>query len=196
MLTDWYNLLERLVVAIERIAARDHAVVRGLLADANEVLKDTPVKEGHLPTGKAQGPEPPAEQETAEQETAEAQAEQEKVESLAEKDAKALEREMIKKELRDLGVTFNPSAQTASLRKLLEQTKNPPTMPVGAGAPVLNVTIEQVRSALVELSGLHGRDAGLQILRREGLAERLSDVAPSRYAFILDACRRGMVNNE
>ena len=190
MLTDWYNLLERLVVAIERIAARDNAVVRGLLADANEVLKDTPFKEGYLPTGKDQGPEPPAEQENA-------QAEQEKVEVQAEKDAKALEREMIKKELRDLGVTFNPSAQTASLRKLLDAAKNPgPTMPVGAGTPVLNVTIEQVRSALVELSGLHGRDAGLQILKREGLAERLSDVAPSRYAFILDACRRGMVNNE
>ena len=175
MLVEWFNLFERLVVAIEKVA--ETKACGGCDTVVAQFQQGDPVPPGL-----------PLQQETAN--------------SQADRDAKALKRETIKSELRALGITFNASAKTESLEKILEANrgkKQGPAFVSGTddtptaeptGNLVVTATKDQAREALVALSATFGKDVGLEILRTEGKAEKLVDVDPSRYAFIVDACRR------
>lgn len=169
MLVEWFNLLERFVVAVEKIA------------ELKTVTPDT------IPA-KFTGDAVPASFPVS---TA-----PETVKSQADQDAKPLERELIKKELRDLGVAFSASAKTESLKKLLDgarQSKPAPDQDAGrtpGPTPVITATRDQARDALIAVSAKFGKDTGLEILRKEGMADKLSEVDPGRYAFIVDACTR------
>lgn len=120
-------------------------------------------------------------------------------------DAAKLKREMIKKELREKGIAFNASAKTETLEKLLASVpagqkpeapkrgeqkeqevstnaQQPPTPPT-------SYTREQIRDALVKVSAAKGKDEALGIMKTLGKAEKLSDVDPSKFMLIMDACR-------
>lgn len=134
-----------------------------------------------------------------------------------------LDREAIKKELTARGITFKTGAKTETLQKLLEgankvdEPGNPfaetaapaaeaspfdekpaegsgsSSAPIG-GTPT--ATKEQARDHLVALSGLKGKDEALSVLKTLGKADKMSDVDPSRYGLIVDACKvRGVVIN-
>lgn len=127
------------------------------------------------------------------------QAPPETVEQQAKKDSDTLNRELIKKELRERGIEFKPAALTTTLAKLLEGAKKVGVEPVSAEEPPAAVpqadakspaaTKDQVREALANLSGKKGLDEAMDVLKVQGKATKLSEVDPSRYMLILDTCR-------
>jgi len=170
MLESWFGLCERFVVAVEGISGAMKAGGR----PESEIVDAT--------FGQPQ--------ETAK-----------KPDMTGAKEAEALKRELLKTELRAKGIKFNASSKTETLQKLLDAAADLP--PVDAPAPekprdttaapatpAIEVTKDQVREALVALSAIRGKDVGLHILKTEGNATKLAEVAPERYGHILDACRR------
>lgn len=97
---------------------------------------------------------------------------------IAEADAAYNEREAVKAELREKGIKFKETAKTETLKKLLET-------PAQTSA---SYTKDDVRDALVNLSASKGKDAALDILRKLGGADKLSDVKESTFKAIVEAC--------
>lgn len=190
MMAKLMELLERFVVAVEKIAEQ------GCCTPQRSVDADTPTVT--IPV-KIQGEMvdmPSAGNGTAPQ---------------AVEDAEKLKRELIKKELREKGVKFNGSLKTETLQKLLDaanqpqanqpQAKPAETVTADTGktaatstAPAAEnqqttYTIEKVREALVKVSAAKGKDEALSLLTTLGQAKKLSDVDPTRYMLIIDACK-------
>lgn len=136
------------------------------------------------------------------------QAPPETVEQQAKKDSDTLNRELIKKELRERGIDFKPGALTTTLAKLLEGARKVGVGPVDKTTAITGpakgnaafdstkapseapaVTKDQVREALANLSGKKGLDEAMDVLKVQGKATKLSEVDPSRYMLILDTCR-------
>lgn len=136
------------------------------------------------------------------------QAPPETVEQQAKKDSETLNRELIKKELRERGIDFKPGALTTTLAKLLEGARKVGVGPVDKTTAITGpakgnaafdstkapseapaVTKDQVREALANLSGKKGLGEAMDVLKVQGKATKLSEVDPSRYMLILDTCR-------
>lgn len=171
------ELLERFVVAVEVIAASKQE-------KKVEIVAATFAGEPNAKPAPEKAPEqaPPA-----------------TVEQQAKKDSEALNRELIKKELRERGIDFKPAALTTTLVKLLEGAKKVGVGPVAtegtpevvppADAKAPAATKDQAREALAKLSGSKGLDEAMEVLKVQGLATKLSEVDPSRYMLIVDTCR-------
>lgn len=110
--------------------------------------------------------------------------------------AEMAKREEIKKELRALGIKFKEAARTETLEKQLVAAKADPALSAVKTEPApqpetaqTEISKEQLRDALVELSTTKGKDAALKILREAGKAEKLSEVKPENFSALLKACK-------
>lgn len=184
------ELLERFVVAVEVIAASKENKKTEIV---NATFAGEPEKAAPEKAVPEKEPEqaPPA-----------------TVEQQAKKDSDTLNRELIKKELRERGIEFKPAALTTTLAKLLEGARKVGVGPVDKTTAITGpakgnaafdstkapseapaVTKDQVREALANLSGKKGLDEAMDVLKVQGKATKLSEVDPSRYMLILDTCR-------
>jgi hypothetical protein len=212
MMAKLMDLLERFVVAVEKIAEA------GCCASSSTI----PVRIQGRTVNMPMGPGVVASEKEALQagcSVAQTESGPAPQNDQAAVDAGKLKREMIKKELREKGIPFNASAKTETLEKLLaaipaarpcSTTSADPisstesagqsvatsaaTMPTNGGQ--VSYTKEQVRDALVKVSAAKGKDEALGILKTLGKAETLSKVDASRYQVIIDACKvRGVSVN-
>ena len=89
--------------------------------------------------------------------------------------------------------TAAPAAEASPFDEKPAEGSGSSSAPIG-GTPT--ATKEQARDHLVALSGLKGKDEALSVLKTLGKADKMSDVDPSRYGLIVDACKvRGVVIN-
>lgn len=89
--------------------------------------------------------------------------------------------------------TAAPAAEAGPFDEKPAEGSGPASTSIG-GTPT--ATKEQARDHLVALSGLKGKDEALSVLKTLGKADKMSDVDPSRYGLIVDACKvRGVVIN-
>lgn len=187
MMAKLMELLERFVVAVEKIAEQGCCTPQRSVGAATPTVT-IPVKiQGEMVDMPSAGNGTPPQ---------------------AVEDVEKLKRELIKKELREKGIKFNGSLKTETLQKLLDAANQPqakPTETVVATADMgkpaaasttsiaedkqTNYTIEKVREALVKVSAAKGKDEALGLLKTLGKAEKLSDVDPARYMLIIDACK-------
>lgn len=183
-----FELAERFVVAVEKIAGAVIVIESGKTSD------ETPVSgPGYAPPETVEHP------------------------GILDTGA-VVDREAIKRQLRERGIKFKDAARTESLQKLLENARGEAIeklreedraerlkmteqeiaaslpgeslLPVGMAAP----SKDQVRDALVGLSAAKGKDKALNVLKTVGKAEKLSDVAENLYAAVIMACGREKTN--
>ena len=94
----------------------------------------------------------------------------------------------------------NPFAETAAPAAEAGPFDEKPAEGSGSASTSIGgtptATKEQARDHLVALSGLKGKDEALSVLKTLGKADKMSDVDPTRYGLIVDACKvRGRVIN-
>lgn len=94
----------------------------------------------------------------------------------------------------------NPFAETAAPAAEAGPFDEKPAEGSGSASTSIGgtptATKEQARDHLVALSGLKGKDEALSVLKTLGKADKMSDVDPTRYGLIVDACKvRGVVIN-
>ena len=181
MLVKAMELFERLVVALERKAdaceklAGEYGPIKGMTAAENIKLPEA--KGSTIGNEVAEGQEIPPSIAVSQVEN---------------------DREALKTKLRSLGVVFKDGARTETLKQLIVDAEKagiagnePPPMPETTG----EVTKEQIVQALTKVINDHGKEDAFTIIKTIGKAEKLSEVDPSLYGALLEACQNAEVKN-
>lgn len=191
------DILERIAVSLERLAFGAHP--EGLpiaeMESKSPIVEGGSVFAGAPCAGPASGGAPPAEMSREEikealrakgvlfKEAARTETLQKQLEDTT-KGNHVAEREI----LRSIGMT-PPSAGGSTPTTGTATASMDTSASTEGGTPV--VTIDQVREAVIALSAAKGRDVALAIMTREGKAAKISEIDPSLYTKVLEACKKG-----